>query len=193
MGTSKTEEEIRKHFALFHSGSMVSRSLRFILASFCFLGHVIGQGMTKETHAHDRYHNSRFNLFTRCQPMHLHVAATDIDIVDDAPKVVLNEKRQKELRGLVERRLRTARLYQETSQNYLSVSVLQQPAGNYGLHYSLIFSFEKLLYDQATDSWGHASTYDVELSTEHAIANLLSSLLDHFLEAYVEENKKFCH
>ena len=191
MDTSKTEEEIRKHFALFHIDPMVSRSLRFILVSFCFLGHVIGQGMTKETHAHDRYHNSRFNLFTRCQPMHLHVEVQVV--VGDQPStmtIVPNEKQQKEIRKLVERRLRTARLYQETAQNYLHVTVVQQPDKGY----DLTFDFRKILYDQATDSWDHAATYDVciqGISTE-GLTNTLSSLLDIFLEAYVEENKAFC-
>ena len=185
MGTSKTEEETSKYFALFHSGSMVFRSLRFILASFCFLGHVIGQGMTKETHAHDRYHNSRFNLFTRCQPMHLHV---EVQVrVDDT--LVPNEKRRREIYKFVKRRLRTARLYQESAQNYLYVEVFQQPDNN-----DLTFNFRKMLYDQATDSWDHAATYAGSaqgLSTVH-LMNLLSSFLDIFLEEYVEVNKAFC-
>ena len=186
MGTSKTGKETSKHFALFHSGSMVFRSLRFILASFCFLGHVIGQGMTKETHAHDRYHNSRFNLFTRCQPMHLHVEVQVL--VDDT--LVPNEKRQKEIYKFVERRLRTARLYQETAQNYLYVHVIQQLPDNN----ALIFDFRKMLYDQATDSWDHAATYAWSTdghSTEH-LMNAISSFLDIFLERYVEGNKAFC-
>ena len=186
MDTSKTEEEIRKHFAFFHIDPMVSRSLRFILASFCFLGHLIGQGMTKETHAHDRYHNSRFNLFTRCQPRHLHVEVQVL--VDDT--LVPNEKRRREIYKFVERRLRTARLYQETAQNYLYVHVLQSP----GKNYNLTFDFRKMLYDQATDSWDHAATYganNLEYSPEALIGGL-SSFLDIFLEEYVEENKAFC-
>ena len=187
MDTSKTEEEIRKHFALFHIDPMVSRSLRFILVSFCFLGHVIGQGMTKETHAHDRYHNSRFYLFTRCQPMHLHVEVQVL--VDDA--LAPNEKRRREIYKFVERRLRTARLYQETAQNYFYVHVIQLPNKNY----NLTFDFRKMLYDQATDSWDYATTYggnNPDLSTEH-LTSTLSFFLDTFLEDYVEVNKAFCH
>ena len=148
MGTFKTEGEIRSHFAFFHIDPMVSKSLRFILASFCFLGHLMGQGAVlngtiKEAHAHNIYFNKRFNLFTRCQPMHLHVEAQDMvgDSASTYPyKLIPNEKWQKAIRELVERRLRTARLYQETAQNYFYVSVqLQQPSKNY----KLAFDFQE--------------------------------------------------
>ena len=117
--------------------------------------------------------------------MHLHV---EVQVLVDET-LVPNEKRQKEIYKFVERRLRTSRLYQETAQNYLYVAVLQRPDNN-----DLTFNFRKMLYDQATDSWDHAATYAVSsdrLSTVH-LMNLLSSLLDIFLEAYVEENKAFC-
>ena len=202
MGTSETEGEIRNHFAFFHTDSMVSRSLRFVLASFCFLGHLMGQGAVlngtiKEAHAHNTsFINKRFGLFTRCQPMHLHVEAQDMvgDSASTYPyKLIPNEKWQKAIRELVERRLRTARLYQETAQNYFYVSVqLQQPYKNY----KLAFDFRKMLYDPSTDSWDHATTYgadNIDLPTEHNLMSTLSFFLDKFLEDYVEENKAFCH
>ena len=175
---------------------MAFKSLRFVLTFFCFLGHVIGQGMTKETHAHDSYYNSKFDLFTRCQPIHIHVDAFDVVSKSAYPnpettKVTPNEKLQKEVHEFIERRLRTARLYQETAQNYLYVHVLEfWPQDGHKLG----FDFMKMLYDQATDSWGYAATHsgnNINVPTGE-LMSYLSTFLDHFLEQYVEENKAFC-
>ena len=123
--------------------------------------------------------------------MDILVGAANVEIYPIKSTII--EGLQKEMRELVERRLGTARLYQENSPNRLSVyAYLYSDSSK---DYKIEIEFEKVLYDQATDSWGYATTYNRSgdgLPTKREVTGLLSHFLDDFLESYVEENKAFC-
>ena len=121
--------------------------------------------------------------------MHIHVTVGYLVGDPDNPEIIKSEKRQRELTALVKRRLVAARLYQERAENYFKIDMLVQLDGTL----TLSLNFEKLLYDRATQSWDHASTWHVDLRpTESGLILALSNVLDFFLEQYVASNKNRC-
>ena len=141
--------------------------------------------------AHILSWNQAFSLSTACSPMHIHVTVGYLVGDPNNPELIKGEKsqRQRELTALVKRRLVAARLYQERAENYVEIDVLAQLDGTFTLE----FDFKKLLYDRATQSWDHASTWNIDLSpTESTLISALSNVLDYFLEQYVVANKNSC-
>ena len=147
--------------------------------------------LTATAHAHPIYYNKKFWLFTRCQPVHLHVEVQDV--VGDTPqtmRMVPNESQEQSIRAFVESRLQISRIYQAEAQNYIHIRVSRQ----FNTDSFLIFEFNKLLWDRGTDRWDYATTYGaaLPLNIGRATINVISRLLDNFIKEYLQENQTHC-
>ncbi len=135
----------------------------------------------------------RFELFNFCRPMMLVVE----DLPPAAQAAALTRER---IQLAAESRLRAARLYTESREKanraylYVRIHVL-------GRGHNITVEYKKWVTDLATNSNGHATTWNTGIAGTHGgeaalgsdfIIQGLSSLLDKFLAGYLRVNEPAC-
>ena len=135
----------------------------------------------------------RFMLFNACRPMELVVE----DLPSDAQAVGLTRER---IHLAAESRLRSARLYTDSAEKanraylYININLV-------GRAHNIIVKYEKWVTDLATNSNGHATTWNTGSTGTHRqdtgfssdfIIQGLSRHLDRFLAGYLRVNESAC-
>ena len=129
----------------------------------------------------------RFELYNACRPMRLHVFSDD-----EAKKLGLTQER---LRLPAERRLRSARIYQEEDAVGASLWIKVNVVGS---AFSVDVNFNKGVLDLASgvtrgaDTWSSGSFGTFRHNNTGFVVQSLSETLDKFLVEYLRVNEEDC-
>ena len=131
----------------------------------------------------ERY--DRFRLFANCEPMDFFVTYYS----EEAEAINLTREK---VTNSVESRLRSARLYNKTGSDYLSVNV-----GVYRMAFSISFEYNKRVRDLRSTleyyapTW-ETSTFGLHGNNEGYILSSVSEFMDEFLVEYLRVNEEAC-
>lgn len=129
----------------------------------------------------------RFELFTACEPMGLHVNYS----LTEPQGATLTEKA---IRNSVESRLRSGRILKSEYLNYLDVSV-----NIVGYGFNIALQLKRPFRDHRfPELYGYATTWERSMTGTHSgasdfILSKLSEMTDEFLVEYFRANEKACN
>lgn len=136
-------------------------------------------------------HKDRFDLWTGCKPLNLHVEGLDADALDIGLK-------EDDIIKSVQSRLRSARIFDinEETVLYVQVSILPRTFLSRGV-YLIDFNLEKVLHDRASGISNFAATWEsgsfgIVGDGSEGVLSEVSKHADKFIDEYLRVNAAAC-